>query len=418
MRDMENLLKRSDRADKIDMSSNIGSVVEFDKIRSDFDLITGEGDEIYEFYEAYESSSDVSANNVMDMIDDDEYFNFRDLVDDLNRSIDDTMEDKVSQLLMVADVLSRMKREGIIDQMYDEGIIDQEEKKAVSSHKVLDDISEDLLSLGSVSLLQQRMNTDMTQVLGTLKDSLNTADVRYGRGSEQIVDTLVQMGIVEKSRSTALSTGRSTRDDRDDNVRFGNGRSSRDERERDRDRPGRLSSGSRSRDTREERYGSYNSSPRKKLRTLGSSSRDRRDDYDDRDRRYDEPRDRGSERDDYRDDERYRRDESFRREDDRRTSDRRGLDIGRRDRDSGRRDEYDDRDRRSSGGLVGRRDRRDDGYREDDRYDDRDRRSSRRDSGSRYDRFARSSRRDSRDRRDRRGNLDDDNVVYEFHPTR
>ena len=417
MRDMENLLKRSDRADKIDMSSNIGSVVEFDKIRSDFDLITGEGDEIYEFYEAYESSSDVSANNVMDMIDDDEYFNFRDLVDDLNRSIDDTMEDKVSQLLMVADVLSRMKREGIIDQMYDEGIIDQEEKKAVSSHKVLDDISENLLSLGSVSLLQQRMNTDMTQVLGSLKDSLNTADVRYGRGSEQIVDTLVQMGIVEKSRSTALSTGRSTRDDRDDNVRFGNGRSSRDERERDRDRPGRLSTGSRSRDTREERYGSYNSSPRKKLRTLGRSSRDRRDGYDDRDRRYDEPRDRGSVRDDYRNDERYRRDDSFRREEDRRTSDRRGLDIRR---DSGRRDErYEDdrRDRRDNRSGLSIGSRRDDRY-EDDRYDDRDRRSSRRDSGSRYDRFARSSRRDSRDRRDRRGNLDDENVVYEFHPTR
>ena len=348
---------------KISREVSIGSVEELENLRQDFEMSTmrnSDHENLIEMCDAMDSAEEISDIPSLENLFDGSFDDFKEFVNGLNKDAVDAMPDNLKTLFDMADILNRLKRDGVLKDLVEEEFISKDEKSILGSSGILEDIAEDFLSSVGANVLMSRISGDLSASLETVRRKFSDVQYKYNIDDDPAVRDLQDLGIVEHNDSrgvmrtprrdnregksqklgTVSSGGRSRqastsrRDDRRDRGRDDRRRDRRDDRDdrrsrgridRRNDKGSRRGGGRGRRD--EDRYGRSGSGPNRIRAILNSMNDGRRDD------RRDGERTRRGKR--YRD----RRDDGRRRDNRRRTSGRvrdRGRDDRRRGRDDRR----------------------------------------------------------------------------------
>ena len=210
---------------KMDYAVGIGDVREVEKLRDRYGFPNvGEGKACMEMYDAIESSGDViDGHGSLGIIFDGQYDDFRSMVEEVSKMMSDTAENKVSQLSIIADTLSAMKSDGIIGDLYKDEYISKEERNALSSYENLDDIAQDLITLSSMTMLQNRLCSDLSASLHSVRRAFDDAQYKYRHVDNPVINKLQKLGIVEYVEDAKYIGGRQNPPENRGNVRLSGG---------------------------------------------------------------------------------------------------------------------------------------------------------------------------------------------------
>ena len=179
---------------KMQTKVGVQAVQEAQKLREKYGIERGYSPEIIDFYDAIETSDDMTSRSSVELIEDGTFDEFYEVVNKLTTHIDDDLEGEVSILKSLADVLEGLKSSGIIDELEEDGFISEDEGKDLkTATRFLDDSVMDIISLFQMLTLMKRFSSDLTSNFLKIKDALS----EYSFDNGELVDELVHLGLMD-----------------------------------------------------------------------------------------------------------------------------------------------------------------------------------------------------------------------------